>query len=176
MRTLIPVLFAVFMSCVPPAATQKSSTTRIRACGELPSAEKWIRQGSHGLQFRVPKEGFKVSGGDVDVDYVRFVITQGDHDGILEFWFGSMALGPEPRPTLVKASIAVTRTTLLNSDGARIGGDTRGEKLDHTRWRHFAVGSEGAVYEDVSPFPGILSANGIFRQLQIRDCSNLPSF
>jgi hypothetical protein len=153
MRTAISIVTLVFVSCALPATTQEQSgvaTSAIPRCGKPPKSHKLIGWGKYGLQFSVPKRGVKVWGGKVDVDYVRFVIKSNDRNVALVLWFGGYALRQEPEHDTLETSASFTQTKLLDADGATIGLDSKGQTHDHTRWRRFAVGSEGAVYENAS--------------------------
>jgi hypothetical protein len=65
-------------------------------------------------------------------------------------WFGGMAFDPQPRGEQVKSSVTFRQSKLVGSDGTQRGLDSRGQKTDTTRWRHFGVGAEGAEYDNAS--------------------------
>jgi hypothetical protein len=152
MRIAISVFTLILLLSASSAETQEGSvaTTRIPSCGKPQSGHKLVRWGKYGLQFSVPKHGVKVLRGRPDVDYVRFAIKPNDADVTLVLEFGGMAMSPEPGRETLNTSASFTQTKLLDSKGATIGIDSRGETHEHTRWRRFTIGAEGAVYENVS--------------------------
>jgi hypothetical protein len=153
MRTATCIFALVFVFATRAAETQEQvgAASRVPACANPSSGHKLIGWGEDGLKFSVPKRGVKILGGKPDVDYVRFVIKPNDRDVRLVLWFGPYALKQEPERETLETSATFTQTKLLGSDGATIGLDSRGQYHNNTKWRHFAIGAQGAVYESVSP-------------------------
>jgi hypothetical protein len=134
------------------AGTDNVQPMVLSACGKQGSHLRRVGWGKYGLQFDVPVNEARISGGKPDVDYVRYVIKPMNGDGYLELWFGPMAFSPEPDKELLLNSVRVQKRKVVNVTGEEIGQDSSGKLKTGKIWRHtfFLVGgADGTQYESV---------------------------
>ena len=112
------------------------------------NGKKLVRRGTYGLNFSIPKRGFNVRRGKPDVDYGLYLISQKNSNAVLQLWFGGMTLPLSPSFQKLESSTNLQKTTLTVQNGSVEGRDFRGQSIDGSYWRHFAIEYQGGALYD----------------------------
>jgi hypothetical protein len=95
-------------------------------CGPLQQGLKRIGWGQYGLQFTLSERNLDVQGGNVDVDYVRYVIKREKSSSVMELWLGPTAGGVDPSDDRFIESIDFVQRHLIYRN-SMTGLDSRGQ-------------------------------------------------
>jgi hypothetical protein len=124
---------------------------RVPQCRKPARDARYIGWGPRGLQFPVPRRAVKVSGGEPDVDYVRYIIQPTAGASHMELWFGPYAMNFDPEDGLVVGSSDFAQRNVVNAGNEFLGMDSWGHLSSGTGWRHTSIiGEGGATYEDAN--------------------------
>jgi len=130
--------------------TLPENSLTVATCGQSGANEKQLGWGKYGLHFTVPKEGVKVLGGNVDTDYVRYVVKLDKSDSYLSLWFGPYSIAAEPDDEQFVSSASFSQRNLISVKNEVIGKDSSGQLNSGLKWRHTGAFGSGAVYQNAT--------------------------
>jgi hypothetical protein len=100
--------------------------------------------------FNISDQSMRVSGGEIDVDYRRFLIRLGHSESVLELWFGPYAMSGVPGDDMFIDSSVFRERQVVAAKGDIVGLDSWGTLKNGRRWRQTSIVSEGAIYRSAT--------------------------